>query len=103
MWKLWLIISGIFFILEIYTVGFLVFWFGVGALLTLIASLFIPSITIQTTIFIITSILLLFATRPFVDKFAKPDANLKSNAFSIQGKTGKVIQSIDPIEGSRSN
>ena len=33
MWQIWLIASGVFFILEIFTVGFLLFWLGVAALL----------------------------------------------------------------------
>ena len=36
MWQIWLIASGIFFICEIITVGFLVFWLGVGALIAII-------------------------------------------------------------------
>ncbi len=99
MWKLWLIFSGLFFILEIFTVGFLVFWFAIGALIAMIASFFIESIVAQTTIFVISSTILLFATRRFVNRFAKPENTEKTNAFSIEGKTGKVIQDIDPVEG----
>jgi len=36
MWQVWLIIAGLFFIGEIATVGFLIFWFGIGALLAMI-------------------------------------------------------------------
>ena len=43
MWQVWLIIAGLFFIGEMITVGFLVFWFGVGALLAMITSLFTQS------------------------------------------------------------
>ena len=100
MWKLWIIISGFFFLIEIFTVGFLVFWFGVGALIAMIASFFIDNIIIQTTIFIVTSTILLFATRPFVNKFAKTENEVKTNAYSIEGKIGKVVQTIQPIEGT---
>ena len=100
MWKLWLIISGIFFIVEISTVGFLVFWFAIGALIAMISSFFIDSIVIQTTIFVIASTILLFATRPFVNKFAKTENSAKTNAFSIEGKVGKVVKEINPIEGT---
>ena len=100
MWKLWLIFSGIFLIIEIGTVGFLVFWFAVGALVAMVASFFIENVVAQTTIFVVSSAILLFATRPFVNKFAKPENGTKTNAFSIEGKKGKVIQAIDPIEGT---
>jgi len=100
MWKIWLIISGVFFIVEMFTVGFLVFWFGLGALIAMIASIWIDNIVIQTTIFVISSTILLFTTRSFVEKFAKTENTEKTNAFSIEGKTGKVIQEINPIEGT---
>lgn len=99
MWKLWFIISGFFFIIEIFTVGFLVFWFGVGALITMFVSIFVDNIIVQATVFLISSTLLLFATRPFVDKFAKTDETNKTNSYALEGKIGKVIQTIDPIEG----
>ncbi len=103
MWKLWLIISGVFFIIEMFTVGFLVFWFGIGALIAMIISFFIEDVVIQTTVFLISSTILLFATRAFASKFAKTENSAKTNAFSIEGKIGKVIKDIDPVEGARSN
>lgn len=99
MWKLWLVISGFFFVIEMFTVGFLVFWFGVGALITMIVSIFVDSIMVQATVFLITSTILLFATRPFVNKITKSDEGTKTNAFALEGKIGKVVQAIDPIEG----
>ena len=81
MWKLWLIIAGLFFVGEIATVGFLIFWFGIGALIAMIVSLFTSNIIIQTTVFVITSTILIFATKPFVKKFANTK-NVKTNAFS---------------------
>lgn len=100
MWKLWLVFSGICFIIEMFTVGFLVFWFGIGALIAMCVSFFIDNVIIQATIFLITSTILLFATRPFVNKFGKTESTVKTNAYSIEGKTGKVIKEINPIEGS---
>lgn len=103
MWKLWLIFSGLFLIMEIGTAGFLVFWFAIGALVAMVASFFIENVIAQTTIFVVSSTILLFATRGFVNKFAKTENTNKTNAFSIEGKKGKVIQAIDPIEGTRAS
>ena len=82
MWQIWLIIAGLFFIGEIITVGFLIFWFGIGALIAMTVSFFTANIIIQTTVFVISSAILLFATKPFVKKFVdvKPT---NTNAFSI--------------------
>lgn len=98
MWKVWLVISGICFIIEIGTAGFMMFWFAIGAIVALISSFFVDSIVTQTIVFIISSTILLFATRSFVNKFSKTDGK-KTNAYSIQGKIGKVTRDIDPIEG----
>lgn len=99
MWQFWLILAGFFLIIEIVTTGFLVFWFTVGALVAMVASLFISNIIIQTTIFLIASVILLFVTRPFVAKITQKDETVKTNVYSIEGKIAKVIQDVDPIEG----
>ena len=99
MWQFWLILAGFFLIIEIATVGFLVFWFAVGALIAMLASLFISNIIVQTTIFLIASVILLFMTRPFVMKITQKDKTVKTNVYSIEGKVAKVIQDIEPIEG----
>lgn len=96
MWKLWLIIAGLFFIGEIATVGFLIFWFGIGALIAMIVSIFTTNIIIQTTIFLISSTILIFATKPFVKKFADVKKT-NTNVYSIIGKKALVIKTIDPI------
>ena len=96
MWKLWLIASGIFFIGEMVTVGFLIFWLGIGALLAMVTSFFTDNIIIQTTIFVISSGLLIFATKPFVQKFAKSKNPINTNVYSIIGKKGIVIEDINP-------
>ena len=100
MWQIWLVIAGFFLILEIITFGFLVFWFAVSALITMFFSLFIENIAIQITIFIIISVILLFATKPLVEKITQKDKTIKTNAFSIEGKIAKVIKPIEPIEGT---
>lgn len=96
MWKLWLIIAGLFFLGEIATVGFLIFWFGIGALIAMIVSIFTTNIIIQTTIFLISSTILIFATKPFVKKFADVKKT-NTNVYSIIGKKALVIKTIDPI------
>ena len=98
MWQVWLIISGICFILEIITIGFLVFWFAIGALITALVSLFTDNIIIQTTVFVLSSTALLFFTKPFVKKFSKED-KVQTNAYSVIGKKGIVTKEIDEKTG----
>ena len=99
MWQIWLIIAGFFLILESITSGFLVFWFAVSAVITMIFSFFIVSKTVQATIFVFLSIALIFATKPLVKKLTKESTSIKTNAYSIEGKKGIVLIDINPIEG----
>jgi len=100
MWMFWLIAAGVFFIAEMATVGFLIFWLGIGSLITMVCSLFITNIYIQATIFVITSTLLIFLTKPLVNKFVNKGSDIKTNSYSLIGKTGIVIKEINPIHGS---
>ena len=100
MWKFWLILSGIFLIIEIINLGFLVFWFAVGAILAMVVSLLTDNLIIQGTVFIISSTILIFATKPLVNRILPKDSVVKTNALSIEGKTGKVIIDINPTEST---
>ena len=101
MWYVWLIVAGVCFIVEIVTVGFFVFWFGIGALISMLVSLFLPdNILLQAIIFLVSSVILLFLTKPLVDRFTRKDIKTQTNAYSIIGKKGLVIQDINNILGS---
>ena len=97
MWKLWVISAGLFLILESITTGFLVFWFAIGSVLAMIVSFFTENIIIQTSTFLISSAILIFATRKFCNAFLKNDK--PNNVNSMIGKTGKVTVDIVPIDG----
>ena len=84
-WYIWLIIAGLFIIIETFTSGFLIFWFGIGALVSMIIS-----------IFIISSVILIFATKPFVKKFTNSQT-ISTNINSLIGKTGIVVKEIDNL------
>ncbi len=100
MWQFWLVASGIFFIAEIITTGFLVFWLGVAGLITMCVSFFTDNLMIQGTVFVILSAVLILATKPFVKKFVNKNTSTeKTNAFSIIGKKAIVIKDIDSING----
>lgn len=100
MWKIWLIISGICLIVECFTLGFFVFWFSIGAIFALITSLFTTNIIIQSTVFVITSTLLLLLTKPLIKKFVKTPKTKPTNVYSIIGKEGIVLETIDSINGT---
>ena len=99
MWQIWLIAAGVFLVLEMFTLGFLVFWLSIGSLLAMLISFMTDSIVIQTTVFVFSSGILIFATKPFVKKFTEKD-NTKTNVYSLVGKKAIVTEDIDWTTGS---
>ena len=99
MWQFWLVLAGIFLIIEIISITFLIFWFAIGALLALVVSLFTDNLFIQSAVFLVSSTLLLFVTKPLVNKILPKDSFIKTNSASAEGKIGLVTKAIDPIEG----
>ena len=100
MWQFWLVVCGICLVIEIITTGFLGFWFAVGAIFALLTSLFTDNIIIQATVFIISSSILTFLTKPLVKKFFKNDEKVETNAYSIIGKKALVTQEINSTSGT---
>lgn len=99
MWQIWLIASGIFFVIEIFTVGFLIFWLGVAALIAMLISFITDSVILQTAVFVISSGLLIFATRPLANKIAGKETT-PTNVYSLIGKRGIVVEDIDWQKGT---
>ena len=93
-WFIWLVVAGVFTIVEIATVGFFIIWFGVAALLTAIFSLFMPeAFLVQVVFWAITSVLLVLFTKRFTDK-VKPETTA-TNVYSIIGKRAVVTTKIN--------
>ena len=99
MWCFWLIAASIFFIVEIATTGFLIFWLGIGSLLAMITSFITDSVFVQTIIFVITSCILIPLTKPLADKFTNKKTIL-TNSYSLIHKRGIVTVDINPIEST---
>ena len=98
MWPIWLVLAGIFFIVEIATTGFLVFWLGIGSLFAMITSFFTENLIIQMVVFITT--LLIIFTKPVVKKFLiKDEDTVVTNVYSIIGKKAIVTKDINPTLG----
>lgn len=90
----WLIALAVFLIIEIITLGLTTIWFAGGALVAFIASLFNVPIAVQIVLFFVVSFVLLFFTRPFVEKHLNNNRE-KTNVNSMIGKEGKVTEDID--------
>ena len=99
MWQIWLIAAGVFLVLEIFTMGFLVFWLSIGCLFAMLVSFVTDNLIVQTTVFVLSSGLLIFATKPLVKKFAEKD-NKKTNVYSLVGRKALVTEDIDWASGN---
>ena len=97
-WTIWLILAGVFLILEIFTEGFLVCWIGVGSLLAMAVSFFCPeNLILQIAVMVISSIILILSTRKIFKNFSAKD-NTPTNVYTILGKKAIVTQSIDNLK-----
>ncbi len=96
MWAIWLIVSGVFFLGEIFTISFLLFWPGVGAFLAFLTSLIVPeNLVAQILIFVVSTIIMVLFTKPLVNKLFKNKDNTSMNNSAVLGKKGIIIKKID--------
>jgi membrane protein implicated in regulation of membrane protease activity len=95
---MWLILLVIFLVIEIATLGLTTIWFAGGALVACIASLFQLPMPVQIALFVIISVVLLIFTRPIAARYFNRD-RVRTNADSLIGQTGIVLEQIDNIGG----
>src|ERR1044071_3122257 len=97
LWVLWFILGAILIVAEIFTSGFVLLWFGVGALAAAFAGFVgINSLLIQFLIFAGISISLTAASRTiFINYFSreKGGQSLRSGVEALPGKIGTVVSS----------
>jgi membrane protein implicated in regulation of membrane protease activity len=96
-WIVWLIIAAIFIAIEVFTSGFFLLWFGVGALVaSVMALLNVGSFALQMIVFLIVSVGLVLASRTIFEKFftRQLDPNrLRSGVEAMIGQVGTVVES----------
>ena len=97
LWILWVVLGAILIVAEIFTSGFVLLWFGIGALAAGFAGLVgIDSLAIQFLIFAFISIGLTAASRTiFVNYFSRERTgeSLRTGVDALPGKIGTVVSS----------
>ena len=96
-WIIWVAIGIICIIIEIFTPGFLFLSFGVGAILTGLVALIIPSIAFLILTFAVITLIVFLLSRKFSRKLISADYE-DTNVKALVGKTGKVTQEIPANE-----
>src|ERR1700747_274907 len=97
LWILWVVLGAILVVAEIFTSGFVLLWFGIGALVSAFAALIgIDNLGIQFLIFALVSIGLTAASRTiFINYFSrdKTGTSLRTGVDALPGKIGTVVSS----------
>jgi membrane protein implicated in regulation of membrane protease activity len=96
-WWIWMIIAAIFVVGEIFTAGFFLLWFGVGAAVAGILALLGLSFGWQLAAFAVVSLVLFASSRRFAERFSKKQPpGIGADRFI--GKQGMVLEDIDNAE-----
>ena len=91
-WILWIVLGVVLIIAEIFTFGFVLFWFGVGALAAALAGLFGIGFIGQFLIFAVVSVALTMLSRTLLaNYYSHSDADqVKTGIDSLPGQIGTV-------------
>jgi membrane protein implicated in regulation of membrane protease activity len=95
-WYIWLILGALFIVAEIFTTGFVLLWFGVGALVAALLGLLGAGLAFQIIAFLVVSIALTIASRTIFERFlmrGSPGRELKTGMERLPGRVGIVVES----------
>lgn len=96
-WIAWTILGAVLIVAEIFTTGFVLLWFGIGALAAaLLAIVGVDSLALQFLVFAVVSSGLTAASRTiFLNYFSreKTGESLKTGVDALPGKIGTVVSS----------
>ena len=97
-----LIILGVaFLIIEIFITGFFAGSMAVGFFLAALGAYLGVSTTWQIFIFSVGALLSFFTIRPLINKYGyNKSKHIKTNIEGLPGRTGKVVEAIDPEQES---
>lgn len=95
-WHIWLIIVFICLIMEIFIPSFILFNFGIGALVGSLAAGLGLSVEWQIILFSAGTLFSFFLIRPVIKRFAYSRShNVSTNVDAMIGKKARVVEPID--------
>lgn len=92
---LWLLIGAVFLLAEIFTSGFVLCWFGLGAIAAGILSFLHVGFGLQILTFLMISGALTMASRTIFERFLMrfgPGRSVKTGMESLPGQVGTVVE-----------
>lgn len=94
-WILWVVLGVILIVAEIFTPGFVLLWFGIGAIVAALAALVGVGYPLQFLLFFVVSIALTAASRTIFTRYLmrgpQEGGGYKSGAESLPGQVGMVV------------
>ncbi|NLI97367.1 NfeD family protein [bacterium] len=96
---IWAGVAVIFLVGEIFSAGFALLWFGIGAGVAAVLALLNLPIWLQVIVFIVLSSVLFAFSRIFFKRVTRNAHNVGIASDRAIGKTGIVIDRIDPAIG----
>ena len=95
-YQIWLIAAIVLVILEIFTAGFGIICFAIGALFSALTSYLGGSMVWQLVVFAAASMLSFFFLRPVIIKVLdRKSKDINTNADALVGRVGIVSETID--------
>ena len=91
-WILWLVLGIGLIVAEIFTLGFVLLWFGIGAITAALVGILGGGFFLQFLVFAVVSISLTAMSRTIFSKYFSHDDKeaMKSGVDSLPGKIGTV-------------
>jgi membrane protein implicated in regulation of membrane protease activity len=98
-WWIWMAIAAFFIVAEMFTMGFFLLWFGIGAAVAGILALAGLGAGWQLGSFVVISAILFAVSRSFAEKFTKKQPP-GVGADRFVNKKGVVIEEIDNLKNT---
>lgn len=93
----WLVMAILFVVIELATVGLASIWFAAGALAALLVAILHGNIVLQVIVFLVVSIGLLVATRPWAMKYLNSKIE-KTNVDRVIGQRTQVTERVNNLD-----
>jgi len=98
-WWLWMGLAAIFAVGEIFTEGFFLLWFAVGAAIAGVLAILGVGAVWQWAAFVVISGVLLAVSRRFAERFtSKQPPGIGADRFI--GKRGLVLEEVDDVKNT---
>jgi len=89
---IWLVLGVVLIVAEVFTLGFVLLWFGIGAIAAAIIGLAGGGLGLQFLVFAVVSVALTIMSRTLLANYLPhPGQRLKTGIEALPGKIGTVI------------